>query len=154
MISVLIFGCLWWSSKNPDYRETGYTEMYYIRPLLILQSAVFVASSGRRADATLAHIDFEIKTFSLYWIYVYGLWLRRHLMFTLCTLSCIWSIIIVFMITIITKISGKTHTSHIYQIILQCLRFISRTSSWVSVEFWKTWESKRETTCLIQAFRL
>ena len=41
-----------------------YTEMYYIRPLLILQSAVFVASSGRRADATLAHIDLEIKTFS------------------------------------------------------------------------------------------
>ena len=72
----------------------------------------------------------------------------------LCTLSCIWSIIIVFMITIITKISGKTHTSHIYQIILQFLKFISRTSSWVSVEFWKTWESKRETTCLIQAFRL
>ena len=41
MISVLIFGCLWWSSQNPDDREIGHSNvLVFVPPHLLWPSCI------------------------------------------------------------------------------------------------------------------
>ena len=64
MISVLIFGFLWWSSEHPDNRETGYSNVLSLPPTwaaAMLVSVVCRPSSSAFLTCTIS------KTCASFW---------------------------------------------------------------------------------------